>query len=51
MGQQESGSRGQAEKGVKGEKENGVGVGGKEDREREFALSYEETGKGFKGEI
>lgn len=27
------------------------GVGGKEDREREFALSYEETGKGFRGEI
>lgn len=27
------------------------GVGGKEDREREFALSYEEIGKGFKGEI
>lgn len=50
MGQQESGSRGQAEKGVKGENEYG-GVGGKEDREREFALSYEEIGKGFKGEI
>lgn len=38
-------------KGLRERKSMGGGVGGKEDREREFALSYEEIGKGFKGEI